>query len=161
MRKGILDVIITNMPVPFEIIEHTADLRLRVTGQSPQELFANALKGMAEIIKPGLGDGADTASLGASPSASFRASRQFSVSSVDQAALLVDFLNEALYLGNVHKEIYTSVEFSAFGDTRCEGKLKAVAVQGFDRDIKAATYHDLAITRRPDGYLEATIVLDI
>ena len=144
-----------SMPVPFEIIEHTADLRLRATGQSPQDLFVNALKGMAEIIKPGLG-------VEAGGGAGFaETSRQFSVNSVDLAALLVDFLNEALYLGNVHKEIYTGVNFSAFDDARCEGKLKGVAVQGFDKDIKAATHHDLTITRRSDGYLEATIVLDI
>ena len=36
---------------PYEVIEHTADVGLKVNGSTLKELFTNAAKGMFEIIK--------------------------------------------------------------------------------------------------------------
>lgn len=135
------------LPLPFEALGHTADVRLKVTGRSLEELFCNALKGMAHVMKPG--------------AKASDATRSFEVNAVDSGALLVDFLNEALYLASVHKEVYTDIVFLAFGDTHCKGELKGEAIEGFDKDIKAATHHDLEITQREDGYYEATIIFDL
>ena len=36
----------------FKILEHTADLKLRVFGKTKQELFKNVMFGMFESAKP-------------------------------------------------------------------------------------------------------------
>jgi SHS2 domain-containing protein len=134
-------------PPPFEVLRHTADLRLKVSGRTSEELFRNALKGMASLMK--------------ADAKAHETARHFSVSATDQTALLIDFLNEALYLANVNKEVYTDVAFQSFSDVHCEGELIGTAVEEFDEDIKAATYHEAEIVRRQDGYWEVTIVFDV
>ena len=42
----------------FEILPHTADLKIRVYGDNLQMLFCNAVKGMFESIRP-LGSGCE------------------------------------------------------------------------------------------------------
>lgn len=132
---------------PYEILGHTADLRLRVTGATVEELFLNALAGMAHIMAP------DVAS-GETP-------RQVRISSADMNALLVDFLNEALYFSNVYKEVYPDAIFSVLGETELEAELKGAPVHEFEEDIKAATHHEAEIRKDPAGYYEVTIVFDI
>lgn len=136
-----------NQPAPFEILGHTADLRLYVTGHTLEELFRNALKGMASVIKPGI-EGKSS-------------KREIEIHSEDTTALLVDFLNEALYLSNVHKEVYTDASFRSMSEVTLEGELSGAPVSEFDEDIKAVTYHEAEIAQNTDGYYEVTLVFDI
>ncbi|MBI1974838.1 MAG: archease [Parcubacteria group bacterium] len=138
-------------PKPFEILGHTADLRLRVTGKTEEELFRNALRGMASIQSP-------QASKPISPKAK---KREVKVQSPDVSALLIDFLNEVLYLSNVSKEVYVDVAFSKFSGIELEGELSGVPVEKFDKDIKAATYHEAEVKQNEEGFYEATVIVDI
>ncbi len=135
------------MTAQFEILGHTADLRIWVRANTPEELFRYALKGMAKILSP-KAKGQDIR-------------RNFSISSLDLSSLLIDFLNEAIYLANVNKEVYTNVEFSFFEDTHCVGEFIGTKVKEFDEDIKAATYHEAKIEQSKDGFFEVTIIFDI
>jgi SHS2 domain-containing protein len=132
---------------PFEVIGHTADLRLKVRGRNQEELFRNALKGLGAIMKSGV--------------TARDISRPFAVSAPDETALLVDFLNEALYLANVNKEVYNDVMFHVLDEMHCEGELIGAAVEEFDEDIKAVTYHEAEIIVKPDGFREVTLTFDI
>ncbi len=38
--------------MPYTVLEHTADVRLLVEGRTLAELFAEALRGMMELMKP-------------------------------------------------------------------------------------------------------------
>lgn len=131
---------------PFEILDHPSDVRVRAFGDTKEELFLNALKGMNEVLKPDLFKEA--------------AKRRVVVNSFDLNALLVDFLSEVLYLSQINKEIYTNVVFNKFSDKELEGELKGNKVESFGEDIKAVTYHDLKIEQK-NGLYEATILLDI
>lgn len=134
-------------PPPFEVLEHTADLRVKASGRTAEELFRNALRGMAHVMKP--------------DAASHDTRRPFALDAADETALLVDFLNEALYSANVHKEVYTDVEFHSMSPVHAEGELIGTAVEEFDKDIKAATYHEAQVRVTPDGWREVTVVFDI
>jgi SHS2 domain-containing protein len=136
----------------FEILGHTADFRLRVIGKSLQELFANALKGMSSVIKSE--DAFDK-------QRELTARREIEVGSIDLPALLVDFLNEVLYLTDTTGEVFRDVNFRKFSDIQLEAELFGEKVEEFDKDIKAATHHAIEIKKRPDGYLETTIIFDI
>ena len=131
----------------YEILEHKADLRIRVFGKTKEELFQNALLAMAESQK--------AENLGR------KTKRKIKVNSVDLNSLLVDFLSEALYRSQVNKEVYNNMKFKKFSDIEIEGQLLGQKVERFEEDIKAATYHNLDIQQSKEGIWEATVLFDI
>lgn len=132
----------------YEILPHTADVRIKVFGKTKKELFCNALLGMAEVF------GADLKEGGAKK-------RIVNVKSSDPAALLVDFLNEVLYLTQVNKEVYTKVKIIKFSNTDIKAEIFGKKVERFSEDIKAATYHNLKISKTDKGLFETEIIFDI
>ncbi|MDP2967051.1 MAG: archease [bacterium] len=133
----------------YEILEHKADLKIKVKGSSKEELFLNALLGMEEGLRPETKETKE------------EIKREIKIKSIDLPALLVDFLNEALYLIQVHKEIYRQVKFIKFSDKELEAELFSQKVERFGEDIKAVTYHDLDIYQKEDGTWEAVVLFDI
>jgi len=131
----------------YEILEHISDLKIRAFGKTKEELFLNILKGMMEGLRPeGIKKGKK---------------RKIEVSSPDLEALLVDFLNEVLYLSQVNKEIYKDIQFQKLTDKELEGELISQKFERIGLDIKAVTYHDLDIHQEKDGTWQATILFDI
>jgi len=85
----------------------------------------------------------------------------FKVTSGDLESLLVDLLNEALFIMQTHKVTIKQMEFSTLEPTLAEGYFTVIPVTGFADDVKAVTYHAVKIQHRSDGGLETIIVLDI
>jgi len=131
----------------YEILPHTADLKIKVFGETKEELFLNALLAMSECLKPDVKQKA--------------IKREISVKSADLSALLVDFLSEALYLSQVNKESYNDLKINNFSDTQINGELSGFSIERFGEDIKAATYHNLDISQKDDSTWEAVILFDI
>ena len=132
----------------YEILEHKADLKIRVFGKTKEELFLNTLLGMTESQKPEI-------------KGKEKIKREIEIKSIDLQTLLVDFLSEALYLSQVNKEVYFDISFKKFSDAKLKGELIGQKVERFGEDIKAATYHNLDIGQKKDGTWEATILFDI
>lgn len=132
----------------YEILEHQADLKIRVFGKTKEELFLNSLLAMQDCMKPEIKESEE------------RTKREIKIESPDLQALLVDFLSEVLYSIQTDKEIYSKVEFQKFSDTDLEGKLIGQKVERFCGDVKAVTYHDLAVEKIA-GEWQATILFDI
>ena len=137
------------MAKKYEILEHKADLKIRVFGKTKEELFLNALFGMQDCMKPELKKPEE------------KAGRGIKIKSPDLPALLVDFLSEVLYLIQVNKETYSDIKFKKFSDTEIEADLIGQKVERFGEDIKAATYHGLDIHQKEDETWETTILFDI
>lgn len=135
-------------PAPFEFLPHTADFRIRSSGKTLEELFQNALRGMAFYMKE--------EALDQTP----MVERSFKVSASDKTALLVDFLSKALTLADANREVYSGAKFEEFSETHLKGAFRGTPVGAFDKDIKAATYHGAEIKKTAQGY-EVTIVYDI
>ena len=133
----------------YKILEHKADLKIKVKGSSEEELFLNALLAMEEGLRP------------ETETTKEEIKREIKIKSIDLPALLVDFLNEALYLIQVHKEIYNEIKFVKFSDNELKAELSGQKVERFGEDIKAVTYHGLDIHQRKDGIWEATVLFDI
>lgn len=134
--------------MPYEILSHTADLRIKLTADSLENLFKEALRAMAEI-------------LGKNPKSKTPVARKISVISQDKTALLVDFLNEILALSQINKEVYTKIDFPKFSETNLEAVLEGQKIKKFDEDIKAATHHEADIRQNKDGRWETILVFDI
>jgi SHS2 domain-containing protein len=131
----------------FKILEHRADLKIRVFGRNKKELFKNALIGM---FKAGKYEGEKG-----------KVKREIKISSFDSSSLLVDFLAEVLYFCEVNKEVYDIIKFRVFDDNNVEGTLVGKNLKNIGVQIKGVTYHNLEIRQRKDGSWEATILFDI
>ncbi len=135
----------------FEVMDHTADLGLIARGRDLKEAFAGMAYGMFSQIA-GLDNVAETES------------RTVEVSAPDREALLVEWLNELLYLLDAEGLLLKRFDIQELSDTH----LRAV-VRGEKADpkkhelkmaIKAATYHMLKIEQTGDGF-RAQVIFDI
>ena len=132
----------------FEILEHKADLKIRVFGKTKEELFSNALLAMTNGLRPEL-------------KAQNAKSKNIKVKSLNLETLLIDFLSEVLYLIQVNKEVYDTIKFKMFSDNELEAELFGKKIERFGQDIKAVTYHSLDIHQGGTGMWEAIILFDI
>jgi protein archease len=135
--------------VAFRILEHTADVRLLVEGRSLEELFQEALRGMMEVLK------AERKESGV------ERMRRIQIEAASPTPLLVDFLNEALWLSHTHREAFAQVAFQAISETRVDATLRGFPAEAFGEDIKAVTYHEAKIRKNAAGKLETVLVFDI
>jgi len=132
----------------FSEVAHTADLALKIDGQTISELFVHAAKGTAWLTR-----------CDHSPD-SRPEQHELTLQSPDIESLLVSWLNELLYLifeRHLLPEAYKLHELTPFslratvsGVTPCKAR----------REVKAATFHDLVVSETPSGY-QAVVVFDI
>lgn len=132
----------------YEILPHTADSAIRAYGTTREELFINALAGMAAVSEPELCQPLQTIT------------RTITVQADTPAHLLVAFLSEALYLSDVHNEVYQSAHIARLTDTALEATLVGAAIERLGLEIKAVTYHTCTITQQ-NNLWQATVIFDI
>lgn len=149
----------TDMVKDFESLMHTADLKIRVYGQTLSDLFHNALVGMFQSMGPeALGCKKENDRLICS---FLPETHLVSVEAVDYESLLVNFLSEALYLSDVHNQAYLDVQIFSLDQKHIDAKLLGINVQAFEVvEIKAVTYHEMHIEKL-DGLWQVDIVFDI
>ena len=143
----------------FEILPHTADIKIRIYGKTLEELFCNALIGMFQSIGPRI-QGCKVKNERVICD-NLPERHKVEVESPDIEALLVDFLSEALYLSDVHDEAYLGAEVEDISKTHVSATLHGIKVQGFEVvEIKAVTYHEMEV-KNIDGIWQTNIVFDI
>ena len=131
----------------FEVVDHTADVRVRVTAPTLEELFRDAVSGMYAVMR-------------AHPGKQRVEGTIFVEDSADTTTLLVDFLNAVLRRAYTAKEMYTRIVFTHLDDTTAETIVFGVAPAEFDEDVKAVTYHE-ADVRCERGVWTTMLVFDI
>ena len=133
----------------FEILEHKADLKIKVFGKTKEELFENAMVGMLKAAKYESTKQLTTKQL------------TIKIKSMDLPSLLVDFLSEILYLVETKKMVFEKVEFKKFKENEIEAILIGKPLRRMGVHIKGVTYHDLDIHQEKDKTWQATILFDI
>jgi SHS2 domain-containing protein len=141
------------VPVPFrghEVLEHTADVGLRVWAPSLDELFAEAAVGLVAIM--GHAD------------AEIAHHERVNLEAPDRDALFVDWLSEALFLFDARGVVPRSVEARVSESPwRVEATIEGPDAAAFIQEgpaVKAVTYHGLEIAETGAGYA-ARVYLDI
>ena len=134
--------------MPYETLEHTADIGIKVSAETPEELFVDSAKGMFEII-------ADTRLI--KPQEKIQIEREAD----GYAELLVEWLRELLYQYSVTEIVFN--EFSVL--SLHPNFIKAIAwgdkaKSGIKAEIKAVTYHELEFKKTESGY-EAKVIFDV
>jgi len=147
------------MGLPFELVQHTADLQIIVHGKTLTDLFKNAVIAMFQSIKPEAKN-CTYNSDGLLQCTVLSIKRNVVVNAPTREDLLIDFLSQALYLCDVHNEVYLDVEIKQFTENTITAMLFGTKITGFENEIKAVTYHDLNVQQK-DGEWQANIVFDI
>ena len=136
---------------PYEVFEHTADIGLHAYGSTLPELFANAAEGMESLM--------------VSPE-QIRAevSREISVEGHDPVSLLINWLNELIFLFDTEYLIFRQFEIEALTETQLQGRARGEAYDAGRHDlssaIKAVTWHEASVLHTAEGY-KARIIFDI
>jgi SHS2 domain-containing protein len=147
------------MKKDFEILPHTADLKIHVYGTTLEELFKHALIGMFQSIGPK--SKACTKKGERLYCSKLTQNHDISVDAPDRDALLVNFLSEALSLSDINNEAYLDVTIHELNENHIRATLHGIPIEGFEVvEIKAVTYHELAI-QKIDGVWQSDIVFDI
>ena len=133
----------------FEVLEHRADLKIKVFGQDLAELFVNAGLAIAE-----------QQSLEAkNQSLEKEEWESVEINSLDLNSLLVDWLNEILSRSDLNHKIYFNFKIEKLSEKHCRAKIAGQKVVQKEIDIKAATYHGLEV-KKVDEHWQAIIIFD-
>ena len=135
----------------FEVLEHTADVGVRVYGWSFAELLKCAALALMSLI---------TNRESVKPDEEVA----FEVEAETGEELLIKMLNEILYIHEVRKMVFADAEIELADGCKLRGRLRGektdVSRHELLLDIKAATYHNLKIERVNDRFM-AEIIFDI
>ena len=131
----------------YEEVEHTADVALRVWADDLKSLFIEAASGMFQLI-------------GECDADSPHIRNHIKLEAPDAEALLVDWLNELLYLHEVQTACYCCFDVRGFTTTSIVADVAGNALDSERKAVKAATFHDLRIRRTSTGY-ETVVVFDV
>jgi SHS2 domain-containing protein len=130
----------------YREIEHTADWELEVWAPDFPTLLVQAARGMAALSGVRLEPGP-------------REERTLELSAGDRESLLVSLLSELLWLGEEERLGFDEIEVDVAGDTLV-ARLKCAPIASQDKEIKAVTYHNLAVRDTPSG-VEVSVVFDV
>jgi SHS2 domain-containing protein len=130
-----------------EEVEHTADRAFRVRGRDLATLLENAAHAMVALD-------------GEPPDSERFIRRVVEVEGSDRETLLVNWLNEILYLEQTHHEFYDHFLLSNVTDNHLCAQLYGRQLSRSVTSVKAVTFHNLQVRGTSEG-LEATVVVDV
>jgi SHS2 domain-containing protein len=135
----------------YELIEHTADIGIRVRGEDLKNLFRNAALAMFEIISE-------------KNKAAAEKTEKINLKQKADAAdeLFVNWLNELLSLSAVKELIFSDFQIKKIDENNLEATLIGSSFKNYkiNTEIKAATYHGLKLEKVPSGW-QAEVILDV
>ena len=133
--------------MPYTLIDHTADIGIRITGSDIKDLFLEAAMALV-------------AEMGAEAS-SIEKTSIIEVAGYDYEDLLVVFLNELLYEIQTGNFRVSGLDITSLFENNVRAIVKGtLGNTPLKANIKAVTYHNLAIIKLAKGY-ETTIIFDV
>lgn len=136
----------------YEVIDHTADIGIRVTGENLEELFIRAAEGLTDVMvasKPNL-----IPSIGVS----------FDLKADSREDLLIKWLQEILYIFDTRHLVLTHFFIDSLTETTLQGGAKGLKYDRLRHELKcqlkAITYHKLSLTKEADGW-HAQVIFDV
>mgnify|MGYP001267662220 CR=1 FL=1 len=140
--------------VDYEIIEHTADIGIRVKGKDLKAVFENSALAMFTLICQAISRPSDTKI----KKTGFKIKQKAG----DLEELLVNWLNELLSLSSAKGLIFTDFVIRKLDKDSLEAEVYGEDIKDYkvNTEIKAATYHRLKI-QESDGIWQAEIIFDV
>ena len=135
----------------YEILEHTADIRIRVKADNLERLFCRSAQAMFEIIaekKPGPSGGTELVKV--------------SQKAADLEELFINWLNELLSLSSVRRLVFSGFRIKELTETAVSAEVSGGKIRDYviNKEIKAATYHQLKLSKDRCGW-KAEVIFDV
>lgn len=135
--------------MPFEELDHTADVLMRVSAATLEELFAESARALSFVMF--------------GPVEGSARERRITIESDDIAMLLHEFLSELLFLADVEAIAISGAEVH-LGENRLEAMIKGVpfdpALHGSGTEVKGISFSGLRIIKEREGYV-VDILFDV
>ena len=137
-----------------ELIEHTADIGIRIKASDLKGLFKNAALSMFDIIAEKKSD------IG---------HRTLGIEKIivkqkadDLGELFINWLNELLSLSAIKEKIFCDFRFKKLDEQNLEAEVFGCDIKNYkvNVEIKAATYHQLKLEKQKAGWL-AEVIFDV
>jgi SHS2 domain-containing protein len=136
----------------YELIEHTADVGIRVKGKDLEGLFENTALAMFDIIAEKAAD--------KEPSRIEKFLIEQKASNLEE--LFVNWLNELLSLSATKEKIFCEFKFRNLDERNLEAEALGCNIKDYkiNTEIKAATYHELKLEKTGSGW-QAEVIFDV
>ena len=131
-----------------EFLDHTGETVLLVRAATLDQLFAEAAEALSVLEREGI------------PTVGQTLPRHVSCQAQDLPALLVDWLNELIYLSETETGIPVSVAVRVGKPARVEAEVRLARLERRPALVKAATHHRLRLEQAPIGWV-AEVTLDV
>jgi SHS2 domain-containing protein len=135
----------------YELIEHTADIGIRVKAKTLKDLFKNAALAMFEIIAQ-------------KQEAKITKSQKIKIKQKadNQDELFINWLNELLSLSATKELIFSDFRISKLNEKNLEATAIGERMKNYkvNTEIKAATYCELELKESKSGW-EAEVIFDV
>ena len=137
--------------MPFELLEHPADIGFHAEAATLQQLFAECARALQFIIFEPFETEHNT-------------HIQLNAEGSDYESLLVNWLNEVLYYVDTQRLAFDSFQFEFLEETRVRcaaiGERRELLEHPVKLIVKAVTYHQLRVTKSEKLWL-ADVYLDV
>jgi SHS2 domain-containing protein len=135
----------------YELIDHTADIGIRVTGKTMRDLFETAALAMFEQIS-------DPSELVGTHT------KDIHVKGIDPSDLLINWLRELLWCWTIDNCLVSGVFINEMNNDHLSARISydEFNPQSHEilKDIKAVTYHGANVEETDKGW-QATIIFDV
>jgi SHS2 domain-containing protein len=139
------------MSVGYELVDHTADIGVRLWGPTAEEVFEQAALAMFSLVC----DPLDVGELEAV---------EVALEAESMDLLLAAWLNELLYVFEARKLVLSQFDLLELGDHSLRARVSGEPLDASRHiicgGVKAATLHELSLVRRDDGW-EGFVLLDV
>lgn len=137
------------MSVGYELVDHTADIGVRLWGSTAEEVFEQgALALFSLVCDPLQIDELESVDV------------ELEAESMD--LLLAGWLNELLYIFDTRRLVLTQFDVLELGERTLRARVtgEPLGAHILCGGVKAATLHELSLERRDDGW-EGFVLLDV
>jgi SHS2 domain-containing protein len=139
------------MSSEFELLEHTSDIGVRARGATRADALVAASRGLVSILV----DPSNVQPV---------EERHFHARGSDEAAQIVDWLNEILFFFDTDGLVFAEFTIGSWTESGIVGSARGERFDGerheFRTAVKAATYHQFESRGTPDGW-EITVFVDV
>lgn len=136
------------VPPSFEYLPHVSELAIRLRGTSIADVLRQAALALAGVLLP------------RRPPPGPQQVREIVLDAPDRAALLIDWLNELLFLAERDRWIPARIDPLEATETHLRATARGPVLERAPSLVKAATWHGLRFDAR-DGGFEAEVLLDV
>ena len=132
----------------YEFLDHTGEMVLLVRAPGLDQLFAEAARALGELEREGVPETGQTVSC------------RVTLNAGDLPTLLIDWLNELIYLSETEAAVPVRATVHLAEPARLNAEVELTRLERRPALVKAATHHRLRLEQGPAGWV-AEVTLDV